>query len=130
MTNWMRPKLLIAGGLAVMSLAGCSPSATLNCAGVIYVSVFNDGSIQINGNSVRLDDFTEKLNDLKPSAKYIFYYREAARGEPTDQQWGLIKEVLDGMMQLRLPISLSSKPDFSDVVDGAGNSHPRHACPN
>ena len=38
---------------------------------------------------------------------------------------GLLERQLDLSIKYRLPISMSSKPDFSDYIDGSGQSRPR-----
>ncbi len=111
-------------------LGGCAKSSTANCIGVIYVSVAADGSISVDGKTVAVPSLDEKLSVLKPSAKVVFYYRENAQTEPTPSQASEIGQVLNAIMRLQLPISLSSKSDFSDVIDGAGNSQPRNSCPD
>ncbi len=122
------PKLLIAAVVAALALAGCS-RAPASCRGVIYVSALKDGTAKVNGKPVALENFGRTLENLKPSAKYIFYYRQDAGAAPAGKQWTEIRTILDAIMRLHLPVSLSTKPDFSDTVDGAGNSHPRQGCP-
>ena len=117
---------------ALMALTFFSNGASasmMNCPHVIYVSV-SAATVSVNSEVVAIADIKERLQSLKQSAKYIFYYRENAQSEPTDEEWQRSKQILDAMMSLRLPISLSSKPDFSDSIDGQGNSQPRTACPD
>ena len=59
----------------------------------------------------------EQLDKIFQAAKEnntgVLYYREAAGGEPAPQSMEVIKLVV----KHKLPISMSTKPDFSDVVD-------------
>jgi hypothetical protein len=116
---------LLIGSLLVL---GCLRPAMAECPNVIYIAVAQSGDVQVNGNSVVTEGIDAELAKLKPSAQLVVYYRENARTDPTPQEWAKIKAVLDSVMKLRLPISLSSKPDFSDAIDGDGNSHPRATC--
>jgi hypothetical protein len=83
----------------------------------------------VNGNPTLLSAVDATLETLRPAAKVLFYYRENAKIEPTDTQLAEVQKLLNAMMRLRLPISLSSKPDFSDSVDASGVSHPRPSSP-
>jgi len=65
------------------------------------------------GNSAR---FTV----LKQSGGKVWYYRENASGEPHPNAMKVIALVADN----KLPVRLSTKPDFSDAVDDKGESRP------
>ena len=51
----------------------------------------------------------------------VWYYRESGKGEPPAQAIGVFKVIVEN----KPPISLSTKPDFSDYVDENGASLPR-----
>jgi hypothetical protein len=51
------------------------------------------------------------------------YHRENARSEAGREAMA----VIDFVKKYGLPISLSSKSDFSDYIDANGKSHPRPA---
>src|SRR4030095_7711368 len=51
----------------------------------------------------------------------IWYYRESGKGQPPIEAIEIVKLVVAH----KLPISLSSKPDFSDYMDDEGHSRPR-----
>jgi hypothetical protein len=53
----------------------------------------------------------------------VWYYREGAGAELPPEAKQVMKLVVDN----KLPVSLCTKPDFSDYVDGKGVSHPRYA---
>jgi len=95
-----------------------SPSAT---GPVLKVSVLASGSLLLDGAATDLDRLAAALETAKSQNGTVFYYREAAAATPPVEA----KAVLDLVVKNQLPISLSSKPDFSDYVDGKGVSHPR-----
>jgi hypothetical protein len=54
------------------------------------------------------------------------YYRENARSEAGSEAMS----VIDLVVKYGLPISLSSKSDFSDYIDANGQSQPRPIVPD
>lgn len=83
---------------------------------VFKISVLADGSLLLDGNAITLPDLSAALQSAEP-ADVVWYYREnaAADGPP------IALEVMKLIAQQRLPVRLSTKPDFSDAVaPGAG----------
>jgi len=89
---------------------------------VLKVSVLASGSVLLDGEPVSLEELRENFEARKAERPVVWYYREAAQGEPPPEALQVMKLVVDN----RLPISLCSKPDFSDYVDQKGRSHPRY----
>ena len=89
---------------------------------ILKVSVLVSGSVLLDGEPVSLGGLQEKFQSLKAARGVVWYYREAAGGEPPEEAMQVMRLVTDN----RLPISLSSKPDFSDYVDRKGGLHPRY----
>ena len=89
---------------------------------ILKVSVLASGAVLLDGEGVSLTQLREKLLARKADRPVIWYYREAAQGEPPPEAMGVMKMVTEN----GLPISLCSKPDFSDYVDLKGRSHPRY----
>jgi hypothetical protein len=87
----------------------------------LKVSVLSSGSILLDGTPVGLANLKAALEQADRANDRILYYREDAAAEPPPQT----KEVLDLVIANKLPISLSSKPDFSDYADQFGRLHPR-----
>jgi hypothetical protein len=112
----------------LVTLLGTSQPALMQCPGAIYVVVGQKGDVQINGKPIAGADVASELEKLKSSSRFVMYYRENPSAEPSAEEWSRIRGVLNEVVKLRLPISLSSKTDFSDYVDGQGNSHPRTHC--
>src|SRR5260370_4564207 len=75
-----------------------------------------------DGQTGELEQLDAALERAKQDHGQVWYYREATGAAPPT---GLA--VIQRVVQRKLPISLSSKPDFSDWVDGQGVSHPRAA---
>ena len=87
----------------------------------LKVSVLSNGSILLDGMPVALSNLKAALEQADKTTGRVLYYRENAGAEPPPQS----KEVMDLVIANRLPISLSSKPDFSDYVDRFGQLHSR-----
>lgn len=85
------------------------------------VAVSARGTITFDGTAVTLDGLKTRLEALKQRAGVVWYYREAPAGEPPAQAMQAIGLVTD----LGLPISLSTKPDYSDVLLPDGTTRPR-----
>jgi hypothetical protein len=89
---------------------------------ILKVSVLVSGAVLLDGIPVSLEGLGAKLESVKADRPVVWYYREAAGGEPSAEAMQVMKLVVDS----RLPISLCSKADFSDYVDRKGVSHPRY----
>ena len=79
---------------------------------ILKVSVLADGSLLLNGNATTLPGLSGALQSAQPG-DVVWYYREnaAADGPP------IALEVMKLIAGRRLPIRLSTKPDFSDTVE-------------
>jgi hypothetical protein len=84
--------------------------------------VLANGTVLVDGKAATLEELDLALASTKQASGQVWYYREAARGEAPP----VAKQVIDRVVAQRVPISLSSKPDFSDWVDAKGVSHPRN----
>jgi hypothetical protein len=87
------------------------------------VAVTAKGAVTFDGVVVTVDVLKQKLADLKKRNGVVWYYREAGKGEPPAQAMEAMKLVVDN----RLPISMSTKPDYSDVLLPDGTTRPRPA---
>ena len=85
------------------------------------IAVTANGTVSLDGAAITLDGLKAKLADLKKRNGVVWYYRQAASGEPPAQAMDVIKLVIDN----QLPISMSTKPDYSDVVLADGTTRPR-----
>ena len=91
----------------------------------LKVSVLADGTILVEGKPATFEELDRALAQTKEAKGQVWYHRQAAKGEPPPAA----KQVVQRVIALKLPISISSKPDFSDWVDAKGVSHPRSAPP-
>jgi hypothetical protein len=87
---------------------------------VLKVSVTASGEITANGRPVTLEQLTAKFSKSQKAGGSVWYHRENSRGEPHPNAM----KVIELAAKNNLPIRLSSKPDFSDVVDAEGFSRP------
>lgn len=85
------------------------------------VTVTRTGAIFYNGAPTTLEKLREQLIQLRQAKGVVWYYRETAEGEPAPQAMEVVKLVIEN----RLPISMSTKPDYSDVVLPDGTAKPR-----
>lgn len=85
------------------------------------VAVLQNGQVSFNGQAVTIQNLRLKLNELKTKNGVVWYYREAPEKEPP----AISTEVMQSVIDARLPISLSNKPDFSTVVLPDGTIKPR-----
>jgi hypothetical protein len=88
---------------------------------VLRISALASGRVLLNGNEGTLPDVKKALEKAKSEKAVVWYYRENGKGEPPQQAMEVIKLVIEN----NLPISMSSKPDFSDYIDDKGQSQPR-----
>jgi len=121
--NKMKPTYFLAVVLAVAAILGCSkPPASDNMhQTVMRISVFKDGRISIDGKTLSAEEAEKYIASKENTETMVYYYREAGQEEPHPNAIQIITAVADA----RLPISLSTKPDFSDFVDENGLSQPR-----
>lgn len=85
---------------------------------VLKIAVSADGGVTADGRAVSIDALGPILRDLAKSKGEVWYYREAAQAEPHPNALRVLSLIVDNS----LPISLSTKPDYSDVVDDKGRS--------
>lgn len=88
---------------------------------IARMSALASGQLLLDGQPVTLEALDTALRDLKAMHGIVWYYREDPDHEPPPQVTGAIGLVV----KHQLPISMSSKSDFSDVVDANGQSRPR-----
>ena len=114
----------VAEGITGCNKPSQSDSTTPNqsVALTLKVAVMRDGRIAADGSTVTLENLAAKLKDLSAKKGTVYYYREAGQEEePHPNATKVIAAIIDN----NLPVSLSSKPDFSDYVDMDGHSHKR-----
>jgi hypothetical protein len=114
----MRHRQLLATLLILLSIGGPAVAAEL----VAKVSVLSSGKVLLNGKPTTLAALDAALSSLAASKGVVWYYREAAElAEPPAAS----TQVIELVIKHRLPISMSTKPDFSDAVGADGRPHRR-----
>jgi hypothetical protein len=106
---------------AVRPGESAQPMEQLSSAPCVKISVLASGRILADGQETSLAALEDRLTRLKAEEGVVWYYREAGDKEPPPEAMEVIKLVVG----LSLPITMSSKPDFSDSVDMDGRIHPR-----
>lgn len=91
----------------------------------LKVKVLASGVILADEKPVTLEALESLLVVLKKEDGVVWYYRELGAENPSEEVVINVQKVLDLVTDNNLPITLSTKPDFSDYVDGKGQSHPR-----
>ena len=82
--------------------------------GVIKISVLAGGQVLMNGQPATLAALGLAMDAAEPGT-VVWYYRENAAGAPHP----VVIEVIKLITSHRLPIRLSTLPDFSDTVSAA-----------
>jgi hypothetical protein len=88
---------------------------------VAKVAVSADGRVELDGSVASLEELRAAFAELSRADGVVWYYREAADAEPHP----LAMEVVQAIIDARLPVSMSTKPDFSDVVLPDGSRRAR-----
>jgi len=85
------------------------------------ISALASGALLLNGRRSDLASIEAEFKRLQAQDGGVWYYRDNPRSEPSPEAMAVVQLVI----QYRLPISFSSKPDFSDYIDEHGRSQPR-----
>jgi hypothetical protein len=83
---------------------------------VVRISVLASGKMLLDGNESNVPEVKSTLGKARSERAVVWYYREGGKGEPPQAM-----EVIKLVIENKLPISMSSKPDFSDYIDIKAN---------
>jgi len=89
---------------------------------IAKVSVLSSGTVLLNGKDISTKNLSSELKKLKIKKGEVWYYRENAKNEPPPVATKVIQIIIDN----ELPVTLSTKPDFSNYVDVNGNIQKRN----
>ena len=108
-------------GLLSFLFTGCSKQpASQNPvspdAPVLKVAVFADGRLTVDGTASTVQALRKSLQSLSEKHGVVWYYREAGQQEPPP----IAMEVIKAVVEARVPIRLSSRPDYSDSIGADG----------
>jgi hypothetical protein len=87
----------------------------------IRITARPSGEPLLDGKQAGLSTIQDVLEKADEQADWVLYYRETLNTLASPQAL----HVLGLIARRGLPLSISSKPDFSDYVDQFGRSHPR-----
>jgi hypothetical protein len=107
--------------LAVCTGVGADERSSVE-ANVAKVAVSRDGRITLNGHEATISEVRDALTKLASSKGVVWYYREGAEEEEPHPTAML---VISAIVDAHLPVSMSTKPDFSDVLLPDGTTRPR-----
>jgi hypothetical protein len=85
------------------------------------IRVARTGEIWFDGSPVTLEALAPLLRGLRAAGGVVWYYREQPDAEPAPEAMAVVGLVIEH----RLPISMSTRPDFADVVLPGGKVAPR-----
>ncbi|SRR5580765_5913442 len=104
--------------IAYVQLIGCSrhPMPVSPNATTLKIAVSVDGRITVDGSPATMDSVRASLKRLAEQKGVVWYYREAGPADAPPESTEVIKAVIEN----RLPIRLSSRPDFSDAIGTDG----------
>ena len=100
--------------IACFHLAACSRQQTpMNSnAPILKIAVMADGRTTVDGKPATIESVRASLNRLAQQRGIVWYYREAGNSEPPAEA----TEVIQAVIENRLPIRMSSRPDYSDAI--------------
>lgn len=117
-----RPATSTTTRRALLALLLSSPAAVLaQRRPVLRLAALSNGVLIADGSLTTLPALDKILAKLKEDHGMVWYYREDPDKDPAPPA----VEALKLVMKHELPISLSSRPDYSDYIDPDGVSRPR-----
>jgi hypothetical protein len=103
-----------------VSTGGQRPTSGQDTA-IAKVSVLSSGKLLLNGSASSLGALDGEFQRLEKAKGSVWYYREESTAEPPPEATAVVQLII----KYSLPVSLSTKADFSDYVDSNGTSVPR-----
>ena len=99
-------------------LIECSrpPMSVSPNAPTLKISVMADGRMTVDGSPATIESVRVSLKRLAEKKGVVWYYREAGQAKAPPES----SEVIQAVIENRLPIRLSSRPDFSDAIGPDG----------
>ena len=76
----------------------------------------SDGRITVDGSPATVDSVRQALKRLAEEKGVVWYYREASDAKGPPESTPVIQSVVEN----RLPIRLSTRPDYSDAIGPGG----------
>jgi hypothetical protein len=111
----------VASAPVPSALAAPAPSVVAIRLTIVRISAFADGNLLVDGAKMTADEAISVLSGLDAPNSIVWYYREAPKEPPHPN----VQRVVQAIADFGIPVSLSTQPDFSDVVDKDGQVRPR-----
>jgi len=83
----------------------------------VKIAVMADGRILVDGSPASIDAVRVSLKQLAEQKGVVWYYREGGADKAPPEAIEVIQSVIEN----RLPIRLSTLPDFSDAIGPDGD---------
>ena len=117
---------MLIAWLTALCLVSCSrhkdsSPAPKDTKPILKISVLQSGKIFLDGKESSMAQVEENLDQLKKKGGEVWYFREAGQQSAPPVAMQVVRMVV----AKRIPITLSSKPDFSDYIGEDGQPHPR-----
>lgn len=108
-------------GLLSLLSGGCSEQPAARSVvspdgPVLKVAVLADGRLTIDGEVSTIAALRDSLRSVGERRGVVWYYRESGQQEPPP----IALEVMKAVVDARLPVRLSSRPDYSDAIGADG----------
>jgi len=85
-------------------------------APILKITVMADGRITVDGSPATIESLQVSFKRLAEQKGIVWYYREASEAKAPPESAKVIQAVIEN----RLRIRLSSRPDFSDAIGWDG----------
>lgn len=85
---------------------------------VVKIAVFADGRLTVDDAAATVESLRASLKHTAQMHGTAWYYREAGQQEPPP----VAMQVMQAIVDARLPVRLSSRPDYSDAIGPDGRS--------
>jgi hypothetical protein len=83
---------------------------------VVKIAVLADGRLTVDGSAATVESLRASLKHTTETHGIVWYYREAGQQEPPP----IAMQVMQAIVEARLPVRLSSRPDYSDAIGPDG----------
>lgn len=80
-------------------------------APVLKIAAMSDGRLTVDGFPATVDSVRDALKRLAKKKGVVWNYREAGNAKAPPESISVIQSVIEN----RLPVRLSSRPDYSDA---------------
>jgi hypothetical protein len=112
-------RFLLCVVVLVLAFASCKRHRqdAMNSSGpVVKIAVFADGRLIVDGSAATVESLRASLKHTTETHGTVWYYREAGQQEPPPAAM----QVMQAIVEARLPVRLSTRPDYSDAIGPDG----------